>query len=145
APCHLCSLFVLAHPSARRKEFLPLPCVMRHENKGRPGTERGALRGEDLLPATWGSDSRDGGIVHRPAPISCRFSPSHWRRTRVLTTFVATRSFLHVTCVRAEELRQDGNPSTPTDEMDNLFDHSRARRADSRVIAIRGAREHNLK
>jgi excinuclease ABC subunit A len=29
--------------------------------------------------------------------------------------------------------------------MDNLFDHSRARRADSRVIAIRGAREHNLK
>src|SRR5438128_283956 len=29
--------------------------------------------------------------------------------------------------------------------MDNLFDHSRARRADSRVISIRGAREHNLK
>ena len=29
--------------------------------------------------------------------------------------------------------------------MDNLFDHSRARRANFRVIAIRGAREHNLK
>ncbi len=29
--------------------------------------------------------------------------------------------------------------------MDKLFDHSRARRAESRVIAIRGAREHNLK
>jgi excinuclease ABC subunit A len=31
------------------------------------------------------------------------------------------------------------------DEMSNLFDHHRARRPDTRVIAIRGAREHNLK
>jgi excinuclease ABC subunit A len=29
--------------------------------------------------------------------------------------------------------------------MDNLFDHNHARRPDARVIAIRGAREHNLK
>jgi excinuclease ABC subunit A len=29
--------------------------------------------------------------------------------------------------------------------MNNLFDHNRARRPDARVIAIRGAREHNLK
>jgi excinuclease ABC subunit A len=29
--------------------------------------------------------------------------------------------------------------------MSNLFDHNRARRPDARVIAIRGAREHNLK
>src|SRR5208337_4344298 len=29
--------------------------------------------------------------------------------------------------------------------MSNLFDHHRARRPDTRVIAIRGAREHNLK
>jgi excinuclease ABC subunit A len=35
--------------------------------------------------------------------------------------------------------------STPTDEMSNLFNHQRGRRPDTRVIAIRGAREHNLK
>ena len=33
----------------------------------------------------------------------------------------------------------------PTDEMSHLFDHQRSRRPDTRVIAIRGAREHNLK
>src|SRR2546430_10664190 len=44
------------------------------------------------------------------------------------------------------ELRQD---LTPTDPMDDLFKKSRAQRppmqAPDRVIAIRGAREHNLK
>src|SRR5271165_1047586 len=47
------------------------------------------------------------------------------------------------------ELRPDASAGhtslTPTDEMSNLFDHHRARRPDTRVIAIRGAREHNLK
>ncbi len=47
---------------------------------------------------------------------------------------------------RRSGLRQDAPTATaPTDRMNDLFDKSRPRRPDTRVIAIRGAREHNLK
>src|SRR6185503_8358770 len=47
----------------------------------------------------------------------------HWRNGHVLTTF---------------------SPIPGTQSMNDLFDQNR-RRPDARVIAIRGAREHNLK
>jgi excinuclease ABC subunit A len=57
----------------------------------------------------------------------------------------AVRSY-YVPGVRAPIGVASGPSSThATDRMNDLFDKSRPRRPDARVIAIRGAREHNLK
>jgi excinuclease ABC subunit A len=49
-------------------------------------------------------------------------------------------------CVRTPSpLKTTHQAHAPTDRMTDLFDQRRPRRPDARVIAIRGAREHNLK